>query len=69
MDYSQLHFSIKDMKLDSGEATARPTLLDGLVLEITTAVMNAHNMKDCTLPIKQKNSIKENTNYCKDRWR
>ena len=40
--------------------------MDGLVLEITAPVMNAHNIEDLTLPIKQKNSIKEQTNYYDD---
>ena len=57
------------MKWDSGEAAASPTPLDGLALEITSAVMNAHNVKDCILLIKQKNSIKEQTNYCEGRLR
>ena len=37
--------------------------LDGLVLEITTGVINAHNMEDRTLSIKQKSLIKEHANY------
>ena len=61
IDSSQLHVSIKDVKSDSGKSIARFTPHGW-----TCIGNNSTSHEDLTLPIKQKNSIKEQTNYYDD---